>query len=65
MNDWRYLRARPGKAHLWAMTPGGRWRSQCARVAVLDLFESTVPAPNENGLTLKCRVCIPFERRRQ
>ena len=65
MNDWRYLRARPGAAHLWAMTPGGIWRSRCARVAVLDLFESTVSAPNENGLTLKCRCCIPHEARRK
>ncbi len=64
-NDWRCLRARPGAAHLWAMTPGGIWRSKCGRVTVVNLVEFTNPAPRENGLTLKCRVCIPHEQRRK
>lgn len=63
MNDWRYLRARPGAAHLWAMTPNGIYRSACGRVVVLDVFEFTFPAPDE-GMILKCRCCIPHERRR-
>ena len=63
MNDWRYITSRPGKAHLWALTPGGIWRSQCGLAAVLDVFESTLPAPIE-GMILKCRCCIPHERRR-
>ena len=46
MNDWRYLRARPGAAHLWAMTPNGIYRSACGRMAVLDVLEFTVPAPD-------------------
>lgn len=63
MNDWRVLKERPGKAHLWRPVHGCTWRSKCGRVQTVDVFKSTYPAPVENGLTLKCKHCIPYEMR--
>lgn len=63
MTDWRYLRYRPGKAHLWALDQGGLWWSRCGRMCVLDIFDTTYPLAVENGLILKCKQCIQFEVR--
>ena len=65
MTPWRHFRVRPGAAHLWALTPGGVWRTHCARLCVLDLDETTVPLTVDNLKIRKCRVCLPQEPRRK
>jgi|GEM_PF-2372202 len=64
VNTWRHFRVRPGAAHLWALTPGGIWRTHCARLCVLDLDETTAPLAVDNLKIRKCRVCLPQEPRR-
>lgn len=64
-NDWRYLHYNPGSAHLWALTPGGIWRTRCSRLCVLDLDVTTDPLELDNNHMRKCRVCIPQEPRRK
>lgn len=68
LNDWRYNRYHYGKAHLWALTPGGMWRSACGRAAVLDLIGCTDPldhAHDPDHRIRKCRVYLPQEQRRK
>lgn len=65
MTDWRFFRYRPGKAHLWEPHGGSIWHSRCQRMAVVDLFNATYPLAVENGLILKCKQCLPFERRQE
>ena len=63
MNDWRFFRHRPRKAHLWEPTPDGLWRSKCG-YRVVRIFEDTHPLTNSE-LILKCRLCIQHEERRK
>lgn len=64
LNDWRFMKFRPGKAHLWALTRGGVWRSLCGGMCVLDLDESTGPLAVGDEL-MKCKRCIPVKPRRK
>ena len=62
MNDWRFFRHRPRKAHLWEPTPSGMWRSKCGYV-VVQIFEATHPLTNDEQIP-KCQLCIQHEVRR-
>jgi hypothetical protein len=65
MSDWRYVPSyRATQAHLWALTPGGIWRSWCGRMAVIDLAVLTDPLAGDTRLR-KCRLCLPQEQRRK
>lgn len=64
VNDWRYTTFRPSVAHLWGLTPGGVWRSQCEKACVLDRETSTCALAVNNTIR-KCRSCLPHERRRR
>ena len=63
MNDWRFFRHRPRKAHLWEPMPSGMWRSKCGYV-VVQIFEATHPLTNGEQIP-KCRACIRHEVRRK
>lgn len=65
MTPWRHFRVRPGAAHLWALTPGGVWRTHCARLCVIWIEEATEPLAVDNLKIRKCRVCLPQEPRRK
>ena len=64
MTPWRHFRVRPGAAHLWVLTPGGVWRTHCARLCVIWIEEATEPLAVGNVKVRKCRLCAQQEQRR-
>ena len=65
MNDWRYLRYKPGAAHLWTPAPGRLWQTRCGRLNMRDLAVTTDPLERDQYLIPRCRVCVQYETRRR
>jgi hypothetical protein len=63
MNEWRFYRFRPKRAHLWTETVGRLWRSECGR-KVVDIIATTAQLHPDDNIS-KCRICINHEIRRK
>ena len=60
MSEWRYLRYRPGAAHLWTVNPSGLVISRCGRMVVRDLHVTTVPLLTTLPIP-QCKPCLRWE----
>jgi len=61
-NEWRYVKYKPGVAHLWKIfyrTVYGHdvWRSRCRRMSTVKLDESTIRLEDDSHIK-KCKKCF-------